>query len=109
MLLGKLSECNLRDLNEPRLLARRNGRFIHENRYFLNMILEDDTESIIVSVNRYNFQSIGRVIAENAKVGHDWFLVKGSIKDKWRQVDVLEILNLNHWGAKSGIGPDMPF
>ena len=109
LLVGKLIECNLRDLNEPRLLARRDGRYIHENKYFLTMILEDDTESIIVSVNRYNFESIGRDIAENSKVGHDWFLVKGSIKDKWRQVDVTQILNLNHWGAKSGIGPDMPF
>lgn len=109
LLVGKLIECNLRDLNEPRLLARRDGRYIHENKYFLTMILEDDTESIIVSVNRYNFESIGRDIAENSKVGHDWFLVKGSIKDKWRQVDVSQILNLNHWGRKSGIGPDIPF
>jgi len=108
-LVGKLIECNLRDLNEPRLLARREGKFIHENRYFLNMILEDDTESIIVSINRYNFESMGRSIFEMSKVGHDWFLVKGSIKDKWRQVDVTQILNLNHWGRKSGIGPDMPF
>ena len=106
LFVGKLTECNLRDLNEPQLLARRNGRFIADHRFFLNMTLEDDTDTIDVSIDRYKFEEFGRELHHTARVDHDWFLVKGVIKDSWRRIIVKQILNLNHWGRENEMGPD---
>jgi len=106
LLIGRMVDRNLRDLNETQSVARRGGKVLTDHTLFLNLILEDDTDSIVVTVNRYKYEQIGRKIAETGKVGHDWFLVKGTIKDKWRRVDVKEILNLNTWGKENNIGPD---
>jgi hypothetical protein len=97
---------NVRDLNETQSVARRDGRILTEHTLFLNLILEDDTDSIVATVNRYDYESMGRVIAETGKVGEDWFLVKGKIKDKWRRVEIKAILNLNAWGRENAMGPD---
>jgi DNA polymerase III alpha subunit len=106
LFVGKLIECNLRDMNEERLLARRGGRYVTDHRFFLNMILEDDTDMIDVSIDRYKFEEFGREINDIAKVDHDWFLIKGTIKDSWRRINITQILNLNQWGKENGMGPD---
>ena len=108
LLIGKMVDRNLRDLNETQSVARRGGKVLTDHTLFLNLILEDDTDSIVATVNRYKYEQMGREIAESGKVGHDWYLIKGVIKDKWRRVDVKEILNLNTWGKENGIGPDVP-
>ena len=106
LLVGKMTECSLRDLNEAQTLARRNGRYIVNNKLYLNLTLEDDTDSIVVTINRYKYEALGREIFETGNVGEDWYLVKGVIKDKWRRIDVKEILNLNRWGAENQMGPN---
>jgi hypothetical protein len=106
LFVGKMVDRNVRDLNETQSVARRDGRILTEHTLFLNLILEDDTDSIVATVNRYDYESMGRVIAETGKVGEDWFLVKGKIKDKWRRVEIKAILNLNAWGRENAMGPD---
>jgi DNA polymerase III alpha subunit len=106
LLVGKMMDRNLRDLNETQSLARRGGQYITDHKFFLNLILEDDTDTIVVTVNRYRYEELGREIAESGKVGHDWYLVKGVIKDKWRRIDVTQIMNLNNWGKENHMGPD---
>lgn len=97
LFIGKLVDRNLRDLNEYQSVVKRGGELIEGQTLFLNMTLEDDTDSIICSINRYKFEKLGREIAESGKIGHDWYLVKGTIKGKWRKVNVTEILNLNEF------------
>lgn len=106
LFVGKMVDRNIRDLNETQSVARRDGRYLTEHTLFLNLIMEDDTDSIVATVNRYHYEAIGRSIAEKGKVGTDWYLIKGKIRDKWRRVDIQEILNLNEWGKENGMGPD---
>lgn len=95
--IGCLKDRNLRDLNEYNVLVKRGYR-IDENNLYLNMVLEDDTDSIICTINRYNFKRLeGTKIAEQGKVDEDWFLVKGKVRDKWRRIDIDEIFNLTEW------------
>lgn len=97
LFIGKLVDRNLRDLNEYASIVKRGGEVIEHDTLFLNMTVEDDTASIIATVGRYDFERIGRQIAEKGKVDHDWYLIKGYIKGKWRKVMVKEIVNLWEW------------
>ncbi len=104
--IAKLMVNNLRDLNETQAVAHRGGKYLTDHTLFLFLTVEDDTSSIIAIVDRYQYERLGRHITNTAKVEHDWFLIKGTIKDRWRRVNVKEILNLNQWGKEHGIGPD---
>lgn len=95
--LGKLIDRNVRDLNEQVFLEKRNGELIEDHNLYLNFKIEDDTDSISCKIGRYQYESIGRDIAEKGRLNKDWYLVKGKINSDWRRVDVEEIVNLNDY------------
>lgn len=92
--IGRLMEKNLRDLNEYQSVVKRGGRLIQGNSQFLNMIVEDDSGSIIVKIQRELYKALGKPIVEEGRIG-DWYLWKGIIKnDGWRVVLVRRWLKL---------------
>ena len=98
--IGKLVDRNLRDLNEYVFLKDRGGEIIDENNLYLNFTVEDDTDSIMCTINRYRFEKYGRKIAEEGKVDEDWFLVEGQIRGDWRKIDVEHVIWLNEYKGK---------
>lgn len=98
--IGKLIDRNTRDLNEHVFLSKRNGEIIEEDNLYLNFKLEDDEDSISCKIGRYQFERMGRKIAESGKVGESWYLARGKIKSDWRKVDIIEIINLNEYFPK---------
>lgn len=94
IVVAKLKEKNLRDLNEYASVVKRGGKIIKQNPLFLNMTMEDDTDSIIVTVSRWNYQKFGKTIAETGKEG-DWYLIKGEVKDNWRKIYVKQLRKLS--------------
>ena len=95
IVIGKLINRNQRDLNEYNTRMKRGGDYIDENNLYMNIIIEDDTDSIMCSIDRWNFDRLkGREIAEEAKIGDTWYLVMGRIKGTWRGIAVDEIVNL---------------
>ena len=95
--IGCLVDRNLRDLNEQVFLEKRGGERIEEHIQYLNFKLEDDTDMISCKISRYNYESIGKPIAEGGKIGHSWYLARGVINSDWRRVDIKEIVNLNNY------------
>lgn len=96
MFVGCLADRNLRDLNEYVFLKARDGEIIDEKNLYLNMTVEDDTDSIICTINRWRFEELGgKIIAEQGKVGESWYLIKGKVQGSWRKITVNEIINLN--------------
>lgn len=84
VIIAKLVEKNLRDLNEYGNVVKRGGRLVKRNNLFLNMSIEDDTGPIIAKVDRWKYPDIGKPIVESGKIG-DWYLMKGRItQDGWR-------------------------
>lgn len=84
VIIGKLKEKNLRDLNEYGNVVKRGGRLVKNNNLFLNMVIEDDTGPIIAKIDRWNYPVFGKPIVESGKIG-DIFLFKGRItQDGWR-------------------------
>ncbi len=101
-IIGRLMSRNLNDLNEYNKVEKR-GYKLDEHTLYLNIILEDDHDSIMCSISRYNFDRLkGRVIAESAKIEKDWFLVTGKMNSSWRGINVDEILNLTNWSEENG-------
>ena len=97
VIIGKLVDRNLRDLNEQVFLEKRGGERITENRFYLNFKIEDDTDMISCKIGRLQYEAFGKDIAEKGRIGKDWYLLRGTIKGDWRTIDVSEIVNLNSY------------
>ena len=97
LFIGRLADRNLRDLNEYQLVVKRGGDIIENDTLYLNLTLEDDTESISCTIGRFDYERLGRNIAENGKVDHDWYLVFGIIDSHWRRIKIKNIINLWEW------------
>jgi len=85
--LAKIKEKNLRDLNEYQSVVKRGGRIIQRHNLFLNLLLEDDTGTILATIGRFQYETLGKPIIESAKIG-DWYLWKGKIDNNWRKVSI---------------------
>ena len=79
LFFGKLMIKNLRDLNELGFVQRRGGRRVHGQTLFLNLTVEDDTGSIICTIDKRYYSLIGIPIVESGKIG-DWYLWKGQVQ-----------------------------
>ena len=54
---------------------------------FLNFTVEDDTDSIICNINRYDYAEKGKPIVEEGKLG-DWYVFKGYNRKGFRKIYV---------------------
>lgn len=94
--LGCLKARDVRDMNDYNEVIARGGQKVDGNSIFLNLLIEDDTDSIMCKISRWNYPSMGKLIAEGAKVDEDWFLIKGTIKNNWRKIHIERILCLTN-------------
>ena len=91
--IGKIVAKNLRDMNEYESLNRRGGKVIESQNLFLNLTVEDDTDKIIAKIGRFQYDKMGKDIAENGKIG-DYYLIKGTTQKDWRLVNTSQIRRL---------------
>ena len=97
--IGRLREKNLRDMNEYHSVVKRGGRIIKRDPLFLNMVLEDDTGTIIARIDRYSYKQWGLPLIEKARID-EWFMWRGTLKDDgWR------VVNVQRWRC---LEPDHP-
>lgn len=85
--IGKLTEKNLRDHNELQNLAKRGGKRMDGQTLFLNITMEDDTSSMICTINKWRYLQYGLPIVEEGKIG-DWYLIKGENKKGFRKIHI---------------------
>jgi DNA polymerase III alpha subunit len=97
IIIGKLVDRNVRDLNEHIFLTKRDNQIIEKDNLYLNFKVEDDTDMIGCKISRFKYESFGRAVAEQGRIGLDWYMVKGKITSEWRKLDVIEIVNLNKY------------
>ena len=77
--IGRLVGKDLRDHNELIRVKRRDGKKYAPPTLFLDLDIEDDTGKVLTRIERYDFESIGRPIWENAQEG-TWWLIRGQRK-----------------------------
>lgn len=83
--IAKITEKNLRDHNELVNLNKRGGRRIEGQSLFLNLTIEDDTDSMICTVDRFKYMQYGKPIIEGGKAG-DWYIFKGYNRRGFRKL-----------------------
>ena len=94
IIIGKLIEKELRDRNDYQAVLKR-GNKVDENQFFMNLKVEDDTGVIKCTIPPYSFDQLnGRYIDEVLKEDDSWVLVKGSFREKWRNLSVMAIEDL---------------
>jgi len=102
--IGTIKQRNLRDLNETQSLAKRGGRIISHHTLFLNLVVEDDTSSILCTIDRWKYPELGAPLMEAEADGKD-FLIRGEIKqDGWRKINVTGIRRLDNGATGASPG-----
>lgn len=91
VIIGQLIRKNVRDANEIANVAKRGGQYVTGPTSWINITLEDDTDAIICTIGRYDYEKMGREIAETGREGKDWYLVYGVMKNGWRKIYVKNI------------------
>lgn len=81
--VGVIKELNLRDHNETGSVAKR-GYEMKGPTKFLNLVIQDDSSSIIAQVDRFKYPVFGKQIVELGE-GQVW-LFKGQVKKGWRRI-----------------------
>jgi DNA polymerase III alpha subunit len=92
--IGQLKEKNVKDLNEALYVKRRKGKILKDNTLQLSLKIEDDSDSIMGSVDRFNFERIGKQVAKFAEVDEDWFIFHGTISGEYRFIKLKNIIKL---------------
>ena len=95
--IAKLMSKDLRDLNDPTHVKKRNGNVIKGQALTVIFTVADDTDEIACSIDRHLYLRIGVPIIEQGNLG-DWYIWKGIMKPGFRQVQV------QAWRKLSGLG-----
>jgi DNA-directed DNA polymerase III PolC len=83
--IAKIVKATLRDLNELVHVEKRDGKRLQGQTLYINMTVEDDTDSIMLSINNKKYIAYGKPIIESGKTG-EWYLWKGWKKAGFRKV-----------------------
>ena len=89
LVVVRVVDINPRNLNEPQLVQKRNGRLIDEHKAdFLNLIIEDDTDQIRATVWARNWEQEAKPIIERGGAGDVLYAIKGKMGTDFRAIDV---------------------
>lgn len=82
--IGRLMKKNLRNKNDEKWLARRNGVKVPANREnYLLFNIEDDTGQMLCCIGADKYESLGKRIVEEAKL-EAWFAVVGNTAEDFK-------------------------
>jgi DNA polymerase III alpha subunit len=95
LIIGKLKEKDIRDMNDPNAVKKRNGRRVRGQSLTLNLVVEDDTGNIRVRIDRHKYIRLGLPIVEEGKMG-EWYMWKGEVGGGYRSI------SLTRWRKLSG-------
>jgi DNA polymerase III alpha subunit len=91
--IAKMNAKDIRDMNETASLARRNGKRINTNNLFMNLDLEDDTDKIVGTIGRFDYDGkMGKEIRD-APSG-SWWVFRADIRKGFRKLYIKKIRRL---------------
>ena len=88
--LGMLVKKVVRDANEA-ILVQKRGYKMEGPTTYINMTFEDDTESVMATVGRFDYEEMGKEIAETGKIDKDWYLIFGKYDKQWNKLYTINI------------------
>lgn len=95
VVIGKLIERDLRDRNDVQSVIKRGGEKVTENQFYLNLVIEDDTDSIKCNIPPFRFDELkGQHIAETFIPEKTWVMVKGKVREGWHSISIEKIIDI---------------
>lgn len=91
--IGKITNKNQRDHNELVNIQKRGGTIMKGQTLYLNLVIEDDTDSIICTIDKHNYMKYGKPIIEDGKAD-DWYLFKGFNRKGFRRINISRWIKL---------------
>jgi len=92
--IGCMIKKNLRDANEACFVTERGGKYETGQTAWLNITLEDDTDSMMVKIKKEDYNRIGKDIAETGKENRDWYMAYGKKINGWNIMFVQNIMKI---------------
>ncbi|MCP3685790.1 MAG: DNA polymerase III subunit alpha [bacterium] len=90
-IIGCIIKKNSRDANEPGFVSKRGGKYQKGPTTWLNITIEDDTDSIMCKISISDYEKLGKEIAETGKEDKDWYMVYGNKINGWSLLFVQNI------------------
>jgi DNA polymerase III alpha subunit len=85
-----------KDENEPVKVAKRGGKVLDGPTRALNMFVRDDGDEMFAKIGRWKFDTIGREVQEEGKVGKVIYALKGVVPETFRMLDVHMVRKLGY-------------
>jgi DNA polymerase III alpha subunit len=90
MILGLVKRIQPRDLNDLHSVAKR-GYALKGQSWCLNLFVHDDTDEILCTVNRWDYETVGKQVEEEGGQGDVLYAIKGTIPDSFRMIQITGI------------------
>jgi DNA-directed DNA polymerase III PolC len=98
MIFGTPIKINPRDENEEINLAKRDGVRITGATEFLQLRVSDDTGTVMVKINRYNFERLGREVIAKGRAGKSLWAFKGKMFEMEGDFRIMSVKNARYIG-----------
>jgi Bacterial DNA polymerase III alpha subunit finger domain len=99
MILGLVKRIQPRDLNDLHSVAKR-GYELKGQSWCLNLFVHDDTDEILCTINRWDYESVGKQIEAEGGQGDVLYAIKGTIPDSFRMLQITDIRLLGRISTK---------
>jgi DNA polymerase III alpha subunit len=99
MILGLVKRIQPRDLNDLHSVAKR-GYELKGQSWCLNLFVHDDTDEILCTINRWDYETVGKQIEAEGGQGDVLYAIKGTIPDSFRMLQVTGIRLLGRMSYK---------
>ena len=94
MFIGRLIYKNLRDANEEINVKKRGGKVLSPPTTYLDFRIQDDTEQLLVRINRFQYEKMGKDLFNEVPIGAV-LLIRAKLipgyrfgwVNKWRRID----------------------
>jgi hypothetical protein len=96
VVIGVAARLIPKDENEPVKVARRGGLVLPPPTQALILFLKDDTDEILMKVDRLRYEKIGRQIQSAGKPGRIIFAIKGTVPRTIRMVNIEAVRMLGY-------------
>lgn len=103
MVIAVASKIAPRDENDAQNVAKRKGKRYSGPTLALNMFVQDDSGEIFAKINRFDYEELGRSIAERGRAGKSLYAIKGTCPPDFRMIRISNIRYIGEIDDKKGV------
>lgn len=91
LIIGVITRVAPKDENEAINVAKRGYKLNGKQTWSLSMFFQDDTDEMFCKIHRFKYETLGRAVIEQARVGKSIYAIKGDCPEDFRMIRVKAI------------------